>query len=239
TRGWDAERGYTFSQRGKEEASDYRYFPDPDLVPVTVSPEQLAEYKAALVEPPASRRSRFQEDLGLSPYDASVIVQQGRAFAEYFEQVAQLAGDGKQAANWATQDVLRELNQRHETLEEFVITPQLLGTLLKRVTDGKITVKSGRELFAALLDEADESAAPTVDRIDQLIAERGLEVVSDTGALDTAIDAALADSPKAIEDFKAGKQQAVGAVIGKVMKSLKGADPKTVRERILQKLSEF
>ena len=237
TRGWDAERNTTFAQRGKEEASDYRYFPDPDLLPVTVSESQLAEFRTHLIEPPASRRQRFQQDLGLSGYDAAVIVNQGRELAEYFEAVVSLSGDAKQTANWVTQDVLRELNSRHESPGEFVITPEILGTLLKRITDKVITLKSGRELFSALLDEADEDRLPSATRIDELIEERGLKVVSDAGALDTAIAAALAASPQAVEDFKAGKQQAIGAVIGKVMKSLKGADPKEVRERLLQQLA--
>ncbi len=237
TRGWDAERNLTFAQRGKEEAADYRYFPDPDLVPVVVTEEQLTEWRKLVCESPTSRRRRFEAS-GLSRYDATVIVNQGRAFADYYEQVAELAGDPKQAANWMTQDVLRELHERQITVSEFAITPGVLGTLLKRVTDKVITVKSGRELFAALLADAEQQMAPELGRIDQLIEERGLKVVSDTGALDQAIAVALAESPKAIEDFKAGKQQAVGAVIGKVMKLIKGADPAAIRERIIQKLNE-
>lgn len=237
TRGWDGEHNKTFAQRGKEEAADYRYFPDPDLLPIVVTEEQLDEWRKSVCESPSRRRRRFQE-AGLSGYDAEVIVNQGRDFADYYELVAELAGDPKQAANWVTQDVLRELNNRNTSLADFALTPQVLGTLLKRVTDKVITVKSGRELFTALLDQSDENQTVSVSLIDELIEMRGLKVVSDTGALDAAIKAALADSPKAVEDFKAGKQQALGAVIGKVMKSLKGADAKDVRERIITILSE-
>lgn len=235
TRGWDADRGLTFAQRGKEEAADYRYFPDPDLVPITLSEEQLAEWRKAVCESPSARRRRFIGE-GLTPYDAGVVIDQGREFADYFEQVAQLSGDFKQAANWTTQDVLRELKEQHWDIREFPLSPVVLGTLLKRIAEKTITVKSARELFSALLEEAAEGSTPAAERIDALIAERGLKVVSDTGALDAAIDAALASSPKAVEDYRAGKQQALGAVIGKVLKQLKGADAQTVRERLLERL---
>ncbi|MCA9283470.1 MAG: hypothetical protein KDA30_15700, partial [Phycisphaerales bacterium] len=121
TRGFNAEKGTTFAQRGKEEASDYRYFPDPDLVPVTLTDGQVAEVQACLCELPAERRARFQSELGLTPYDAGVIISQGRTFADYFEAVAQTCGDVKQAANWTTQDVLREINDRHLTIETFPV----------------------------------------------------------------------------------------------------------------------
>lgn len=245
TRGWDANRNVTFSQRGKEEASDYRYFPDPDLVPVTVTREQVEQIKAALPEAPSVRRSRFEKDLGLSAYDADVIVNQGRLFADYYEAVAANAGDGKQAANWVTQDLQRELKERSLSIEEFPISAEVLGTLIQRIVAGTITTKSGREVFSALLAEFDtaydndETCALTPARVDELIEARGLKIVQDTGALESAIAAAIAESPQAVEDFQAGKQQAVGAIIGKVMRQAKGADPQTVRELILQKLQEL
>jgi aspartyl-tRNA(Asn)/glutamyl-tRNA(Gln) amidotransferase subunit B len=237
TRGWDADRGVTFPQRGKEEASDYRYFPDPDLVPVTVNAERLADARNRLCELPASRRRRFQEQCGLSIYDASVVVNQGREFADYFEQVTQICGDAKQAANWVTQDVLREMNQRHVTIEEFPVRAAVLGTLLNRIVTGAVTVKSAREVFADLLAQADAGNAPPEEAVDRTIDARGLRVVSDAGALQAAVDAALAGSPRAVEDFKAGKQQAIGPLVGKVMQQVKGADPKIVREMLVKKLT--
>lgn len=236
TRGWDANRNATFGQRGKEDAADYRYFPDPDLVPVTVSPERIAEIRNSLPEPPANRRRRFEAELGLSAYDADVIVNQGKEFADYYEQVAQISGDGKQSANWVTQDILREMKERSIGIEEFPLSSEVLGTIIQRITDNKITNKSGREVFSVLLNEIDEEKSVDVGRVDQIINEKGLEVVSDTGALETAVQAAIAESPKAVEDFKAGKQQAVGAIIGKVMRQAKGADAKAVRELIIQTL---
>lgn len=244
TRGWDADRGLTFAQRGKEEASDYRYFPDPDLTPVTVSDEFFAEVKAELCELPASRRRRYRADLGLSHYDADVIVSQGDHFTNYFEQVAQLCGDGKQAANWLTQDVQRELNSRSLGIDAFPIRPDVLGVLLQRVTANQITVKSAREVFDALLADHDAAhdnettADLSTTRVAAIIAERGLAVVTDTGAITSVIVAVIARNPKPVADFKSGKQAAAGALIGQIMKELKGADAKVVRQMLIDELSK-
>jgi aspartyl-tRNA(Asn)/glutamyl-tRNA(Gln) amidotransferase subunit B len=250
TRGWSAERNETFDQRGKEEAADYRYFPDPDLIPVTVTPAQIEAIRKTLCEAPTARRLRLQREYRVSDYDSRVIVDQGRDFADYFETVAKACGDGKQTANFATQDVLREMKARGVTIGEFLISAATLGSLLRRVTDAKITVKGAREVFAELLSRYSEHADQGGDAgisaiggaddaaIEQIIVDRGLIVVNDTGAIDAALAAAIADSPRAIEDFRAGKQQALGAVIGKVMKQVKGADAKLVREILLKKLNE-
>lgn len=236
TRGWNPEAGTTYPLREKEEASDYRYFPDPDLVPVTVTDEWLEEVRSTLPEYPAARRERLIDAWQLSEYDSSVIITQGQEFADYYETVAQTCGDGKQAANWVTQDVLREMNDRKLAIDEFPITAVVLGGILKRIVDGKMTVKGGREVFAELvtLRQADATDA----RADQIIAEKGLLLVTDTGEVDKAIDVVLADPKhaKAIADVRGGKQQAVGPLIGNVMKQLKGADPKAVRERLLERI---
>jgi aspartyl-tRNA(Asn)/glutamyl-tRNA(Gln) amidotransferase subunit B len=237
TRGWDAHRNITFSQRGKEEASDYRYFPDPDLMPVMVTAEQIENVKKSLCELPAPRRQRIREAWQISGYDAAVIIDQGKVFADYFESVANACGDGKQAANWVTQDVLRELNDRQIPIDEFPIHVDILGTLLKRVVDGTITVKSGREVFTVLLEEADAGQAAASKRIDQIIEEKNLKVVSDTGALEGVITAVIERNQKTVEDFKNGKQAAVGALIGQVMKEVKGADAKLVRQMLIERLN--
>ncbi|HVJ87117.1 MAG TPA: Asp-tRNA(Asn)/Glu-tRNA(Gln) amidotransferase subunit GatB [Caulifigura sp.] len=266
TRGWSAERGLSFAQRGKEEAADYRYFPDPDLIPVTVTEEQLVEVRKLLQEAPTARSRRLMREYGLSQYDAGVIVGRGKQFADYFETTAKTCGDGKQAANWVTQDVLREMNERSLAIEDFPIEAALLGNLLGRINSGTLTIKGAREVFAEILSRHDtemdagettdlrDTPAPetakgtsqvtasftfrwNVGAIDAIVQERGLAVVKDDAALDTAIAAALAESPKAVEDFRAGKQQALGAVIGKVMKQLKGADAKAVREALIAKLN--
>lgn len=236
TRGWDAERGASYPLRSKEEAADYRYFPDPDLVPVTTTPEWIEEVRQTLGELPAARRARLIDAWLLSEYDAQVIITQGQDFADYYEALAQTCGDGKQAANWLSQDVLRELNERNMSLEDFPISAEILGGILKRIVDGEMTVKSGREVFMALLELPPEQIdAATVEKI---IVDEGLLLVTDTGEIDAAIDVILADpkNEKAIADVRGGKQQAVGPMIGRVMKQVKGADPKTVRGRLIERI---
>jgi len=237
TRGWDADRGVTFAQRGKEEASDYRYFPDPDLAPITVSAAERAAIRDGLCELPAAKRDRFRTARGLTAYDAAVLVDQGRPVADYFEQVADLCGDAKQAANWVTQDVLRELNERRLKVEQFPIAAGVLGTILARISSSAITVKSGRELFSELLRRYDEEESSGAVDIDALIDERGLRMIAAGGALDAAIESAIAASGQAVEDFRAGKQQALGSIIGKIMREVRGADAKAVREQLLARLN--
>lgn len=237
TRGYDAARNITLAQRGKEEAADYRYFPDPDLVPVTIDSEFLDFVRNSLVEFPAVRRERIRQQYQLSAYDAAVIVDQGIAFADYVESVAKICGDGKQACNWVTQDVLREMNDRKLTIQEFPISPSVLGGILQRINGKKITIKSGREIFLDLLN-GDHQTGISDARVDEIIREKGLEIVADSGQLDNVISAVIARNPKAIADFKSGKQAAVGALIGQVMKELKGADAAVVRELLIKKLSQ-
>ncbi|MCA9040625.1 MAG: Asp-tRNA(Asn)/Glu-tRNA(Gln) amidotransferase GatCAB subunit B, partial [Planctomycetaceae bacterium] len=231
TRGWDANRGVTFSQRGKEEASDYRYFPDPDLVPVIVSDEMLNEAKANLCEFPAVRRQRFIDEYKLSTYDATVIIEKLIPFADYFETVAKGCGDGKQAANWVTQDVTREMNDRGLSIEEFPIKADVLAALLSKVLKGDLTIKSAREVFMDLIELP--VAECTTARIDQIIDEKGLGALQDTGQIAEVISAVVARNEKAASDIREGKLQAAGPMIGQVMKELKGADPKTVRQMII------
>jgi aspartyl-tRNA(Asn)/glutamyl-tRNA(Gln) amidotransferase subunit B len=238
THGWNADRGVTFEQRGKEEAADYRYFPDPDLCPVAVSDDEVAEIRTTLCEFPASRRQRYVSELGLSDYDAGVIIDQGRRYADYFEAVASECGDGKQAANWLTQDVQRELNDRKIEIDEFPIPATVLGTVLKQVVASEITVKSGREVFTVLLSEGDDGRALEPSRVGEVIAEKGLKVEQDTGKIEAIIDAVVARNEKAAEDVKAGKLQAVGPLIGQVMRELKGADASAVRQMIIDRLTQ-
>jgi aspartyl-tRNA(Asn)/glutamyl-tRNA(Gln) amidotransferase subunit B len=237
TRGYDPDRGVTYPLREKEEAADYRYFPDPDLVPVVVDDAWLARIRSEMTESPAAKRKRFIGDFGLSDYDAGVLIDQGAELANYFEEVAKACNDGKQAANWVTQDVLRELKERGQTISEFALGSNVLAALIGKINAKQITIKSAREVFLDLLNVEDRTSPATVAEIDQLIASKGLAIVQDTGAVDAAIAEVIAKNPKAVADFQAGKQAAVGALIGQVMKACKGADPQTVRELILQKLS--
>lgn len=233
TRGWDAERGETFTQREKEESSDYRYFPDPDLQPVIVTPEEIEAIRRALPETPAVRKVRFCSQLGLSEYDADVILDQGPELTAWFEEVARLCGEGKTAANWVTQDILRDMKTRSVSITEFPVSAEVLGTLLKAITSERITTKSARDVYAALLQAADAGEAMAAGDIDRIIKDRGLEIVRDTGAMDKAIQNVMASKPDAVRDFLNGKQAAVGPLIGMIMKQVAGADPKQVRERLL------
>lgn len=234
TRGWDAERGVTFSQRGKEEAADYRYFPDPDLVPVTVTPEEIEQARAQLGELPAARRNRYTSEFGLSEYDASVIVERGPAFAEYFESVVAGCGEAKLAANWTSQEVLRELNARGVALAEFPVSAAVLGALLVCIRDKRVSTAGARQVFQLLLG----LDAASVDDVDRVIEAEGLEMVTDSAELEGVIREVINANAAAAADFRAGKQAAVGPLIGQVMKQVSAADPKTVREMLVRLLSE-
>lgn len=236
TVGWDASRNITFEQRGKEEAADYRYFPDPDLCPVTITQEEIEDIRSTLCELPAVRRTRYVEELGLTPYDAGVIVDQGADFASYFDEVCETCGDGKQAANWVTQEVQRERNERGLEIADFPLTASVLGALLKKVVAGEITIKSGRDVFATLLAKADEGNAISHERIDAIISEKGLGREQDTGKIDAVIQAVIDRNASVADDVRNGKLQAVGPLIGQVMRELKGADAKDVRQMILDRL---
>lgn len=239
THGWNADRGFTFEQRGKEEAADYRYFPDPDLVPVTVTDEELDEIRSTLCEFPAVRRSRYISELGLSEYDAGVIIDQGLAYATYFDEVTSVCGDGKQAANWLTQDVQRLLNDRKLDISDFGIPAGVLGTVLQRIVKGDITVKSGREVFSELLKAVDDGEEISKDSVEAIISEKGLVVEQDTGKIDAAIQSVIDNerNAKAVADVRGGKIQAVGPLIGQVMRELKGADAGSVRQMIIDRLT--
>ena len=236
TRGWNADTNETFAQREKEDSADYRYFPDPDLIPVVLTQEEIEEVRSALPETPADRASRFQNTLGLSAYDASVIIGQGPDLTNYYEAVAVAAGDGKLAANWVTQDVLRDLNADETSVNEFSITADILGTLLKSIVAEKLTNKSAREVYGILRERAADGTQISADDAATLAAER--EIVRDTGALTEAISAAIAARPDAVEDVRNGKLQAVGPMIGMIMKQVSGADPKMVREMLIKTIQE-
>jgi aspartyl-tRNA(Asn)/glutamyl-tRNA(Gln) amidotransferase subunit B len=235
TRGWDADRGVTFAQRGKEDASDYRYFPDPDLLPVTFSDEYIAGLRDGLCEPPAQRRQRFVQQLGLSDYDAAVLIDQGPQTADYFESVARQCSDAKRAANWVTQDVLRELNERDQAIDDFAVDADGLATLISLITSQELTTRSAREVFAVLV-EGGGGEGTVAERIDRIVPQRGLAAVADTAQLDQLIDTVIAGNQQAAEDFRDGKDAAIGRLIGEVMREAGGADPQKVREALIAKL---
>ena len=236
TRGWDPDRQVTVAQRTKEDAADYRYFPDPDLVPVTLSEEAIDALREGLGEFPADRRVRIGEVWGLNDYDAGVVIERGADFADYFEEVAQASGDGKRAANWCTQDVLRDLSELDFRLETFPIPAATLGHLLKRVAAGELNTKAARDVYADLLTRprpANDAAA-----VDAIVEDRGLIAVKGGAELEAAVDAAVADPQNAVavETVRGGKQQAVGPLMGQVLGKVSGADPQTVRAMLLEQI---
>lgn len=237
TRGWDAERGVTFGQRGKEEASDYRYFPDPDLVPVLVDKQWRERVRESFCEFPAARRQRFESNYQLSLYDASVIVNQGRRFADYFEKLAVSSGDGKLAANWVTQSVLRDINEGKATLESVEATSDLLSETLKNIRDRKITTHTARIVYDEILSGGIAAGGAAKETVDRYVADKGLAVTSNADDLTPIIDSVLSANAKIVADVKGGKQQALGALIGQVMRQVKGADPQVVRELLSQKIA--
>ncbi|MGZ8438693.1 MAG: Asp-tRNA(Asn)/Glu-tRNA(Gln) amidotransferase subunit GatB [Candidatus Limnocylindrales bacterium] len=212
TRGWSEERGKTYRMRIKETSDDYRYFPEPDLPPLHLDPAWLGAIRAGLPELPAARRARYQEQLGLSPYDAGVLVADPDA-ARLFEETlgADASLDAKPVANWVVGDYLRLRNAAGEPV---TVVASQLAAIVRAVLDGSITRAHGREVLA----EHASSGASTAS----IIANRGYRQISDPGALDAAVDRVLADNQGAIADYRAGKDQAIGFLVGQVMKATKG-----------------
>ena len=235
TRGWNDLEGVTKPQREKETAADYRYFPEPDLVPVVVDDAWVECVRAGIGELPAQRRKRFETEYGLPPYDANVLVEQGEDVADYYDAVAKSTSEYKIASNWVQQDVLRTIKEKKISLADFPVKPDTLADLVNRVQRKELNTNQGREVLAKMI----ESGAPA----EQVIKEGGYGMVSDTGAIETAIDAALAANPKAIEDLKGGKKKpdaVKGFLRGQVMKQTGGkADPAVVSDLLDRKLAEL
>ena len=225
TRGWDDAQGVTFSQREKEESSDYRYFPDPDLCPVITPPTEVEKVRSDLEELPVAIRHRLESSYGITPYDSDVIVAQGRPLVDYYEAVAKAAGDGKKAANWVTQEVLRVLNEQGWSLAQFPLTAAALGELVKLVVAGEIEVTRAKEVFNDMVTSKRSAA--------ESMAALGIAKV-DTSELEAICREIVAANPKIVADVKGGKQQAVGALVGQAKKKNPNANPNDVRRICLE-----
>ncbi|HWA98911.1 MAG TPA: Asp-tRNA(Asn)/Glu-tRNA(Gln) amidotransferase GatCAB subunit B, partial [Pirellulales bacterium] len=225
TRGWDDTANVTHGQRHKEESSDYRYFPDPDLVPVTVKAEEVELVRGELGELPAQTRSRLENTYGISAYDSDVIVNQGRELVSYFVDVADTVGDGKMASNWVQQDVLRLLKELGTDVEHFPVRPWALADLLKKIKAGEVDTTRGREVFALMVS----AGKP----LDEAMKELGIEKV-DESALVELCKQLVAANPKLVADVKAGKMQAAGAFVGQAKKANPNVNPARVREICLE-----
>ena len=236
TRLYDPDRDETRSMRSKEDAHDYRYFPDPDLPPLVVEPALLERVRASLPELPGAMRERLQRDLGLSAYDA-VTLTSSRSVAGYFEDaVAALpdaAAQAKLAANWTMGEVAARLNREGLEIDDCPVSPVQLAALIGRIADGTVSGKIAREVFAAIWDE--RRTEP--DAADRVIEAKGLKQISDTGALEKIVDEVLAANPKSVEEFRAGKEKAFNALVGQAMKATKGkANPQQVNDLLRRKL---
>ncbi|MFA7579377.1 Asp-tRNA(Asn)/Glu-tRNA(Gln) amidotransferase subunit GatB [Castellaniella sp.] len=232
TRLYDAELDETRSMRSKEDAHDYRYFPDPDLPPLVLSPEWIAAVRATMPELPASRQARFQAEFGLGAYDAAQLTMH-RSTADYFESCAAglPAGQAKQAANWILGELGAALNRADIGIAESPVPPDALAGLIRRITDGTISNKLAREVFTAMW------SGECNGRADDIIAARGLQQITDSGAIETLVDQVLEAHPQIIEEYRAGKDKAFNSLVGQVMKAARGkANPQQVNTLLRQKL---
>jgi aspartyl-tRNA(Asn)/glutamyl-tRNA(Gln) amidotransferase subunit B len=235
TRGWNDFDEVTKPQREKESLADYRYFPEPDLVPVVVEPTWIEQVRTSIGELPATYRKRLETQYGLSPYDANVLVEQGQDVALYFDAVAQVTGEYKLVSNWIQQDVLRTIKEKKLTLAEFPVRPEKLAELINRVKRGELNTNQGREVLGRMIEIGEPAEA--------IIAKGGYQMVSDLDAIAEAVSAAIAANPQAIEDLKRGKKKpdaVKGFLRGQVMKQTGGkANPALVGELLEAKLAKL
>jgi aspartyl-tRNA(Asn)/glutamyl-tRNA(Gln) amidotransferase subunit B len=225
TRGWDDAAGITRGQRHKEESSDYRYFPEPDLVPVTVAAQQVAAVRAAMGEPPSALRKALAERWKISAYDADVLVNQGRELVAWYEELATLTGDGKTASNWMQQDVLRTLNERGQTITDFPLGPAVVADIIGRIAKGDFDTSRGREIFAEVLTSGKAVA--------DVVAALGIAAVGDD-ELESLCRELLAANPKIVADVQGGKEQAAAGLIGQAKKKNPNVNPAKVREKCIE-----
>ena len=231
TRLYDSDKDETRAMRSKEEAFDYRYFPDPDLLPMKLSAEMIADIQKTLPELPDAKRARYMQQFGLSRYDAGVLTAT-KAMATYFESVMQIVGEAnaKTAANWVMGDLAAVLKRDDLEIMHSQVAAEKLAGLVLRIADNTISNKIGKDVFEAMW--AGEGDA------DSIIEKKGLKQITDTGAIETIVDEVLAANPKSVEEFRAGKDRALNALVGQVMKGSKGkANPQQVTDLLKQKLA--
>ncbi|MEW5774405.1 MAG: Asp-tRNA(Asn)/Glu-tRNA(Gln) amidotransferase subunit GatB [Thermodesulfobacteriota bacterium] len=228
TRLFDANKGVTLPMRGKEEAHDYRYFPDPDLLPLTLDPAWIEAQRAALPELPEARRERFAREYGLPGQDAEVLTAD-RGLADYFEAAAQAYAEPKKLANWIMTELLRELSSAGVSAAACAFRPEQLAALVRLVEEGTISGAMGKQVLADLFSSGGDPAA--------YVKDKGLAQISDASSLESAVAEVLAACPKECERYRAGEKKLTGFFVGQVMKKTKGqANPKLVAELLAQKL---
>ena len=227
---FDPDTGETRAMRTKEDAADYRYFPDPDLPPLVVAPEWVERVKQALPELPRVMAARFVASYGLPEYDATTLTQ-SKAMAAYFEEAATACSQPKLASNWIMGEVSRRLNASESSIEQAPVSAQSLAALIVRIADGTISNNAGKQVFEALWSGQAQD-------VDAVIVAKGLKQMNDTGALEQIIDTVIAANADNVAQFKAGKDKAFNALVGQVMKASQGkANPAQVNELLKKKLS--
>ena len=231
TRRWDENKDATFAMRSKENAQDYRYFPEPDIPPLEISEDYLERLRKEQSELAEARMARYQADWGLPVYDTQMLTSQ-KALAEFFEATVALGAPPKQAANWIMGEVLRRLSSDGLEAKDMALTPRTLARLIELVQEGKLNRNTAVRVFDAVFaDDGD---------VDAYVKEHGLEQVSDAGLVGSVVDKVLAANPKSIQDFKAGKEKAFGFLVGQVMRELKGqASPQVVHQALREKLEQL
>lgn len=230
TRTWDEKEGVTKSMRKKEEANDYRYFPEPDLVPFTVSDEYIEEIRRTLPELPDARKARYMESYGLDAYNADYLTND-KDRADYFEAMVAAGADPKEAANWLMGDFAKLLSRDGLEMKAAPVKAEDMAGLLALITKGTISGKIAKQVFSEMWTSG---KTPEV-----IVKEKGLVQISDTGALEELADRIIAANPQSVADFKAGKKKAVGFLMGQIMKETKGkANPQIVNGILTKKLSE-
>jgi aspartyl-tRNA(Asn)/glutamyl-tRNA(Gln) amidotransferase subunit B len=228
TRLWDERAGQTRVMRSKEEAHDYRYFPEPDLPPLVVSKELIERVRASMPELPDARRNRFVEEYNLS-YNDSTQLTSNRALADYYEEAARASNNPRVAANWIRSELLRELESAGITADKCPVPPAELGALVRSIDEGKISGKQGKDVLVEMFTSGKTAAA--------IIEERGLVQVSDTAEIDAIIEGVLTSNPQQLAQYRAGKEALFGFFVGQVLKASKGkANPKVVNERLKGKI---
>ena len=231
TRRWDENKDATFAMRSKENAQDYRYFPEPDIPPLEIGEDYLERLREAQPEMAEAKMARYQSDWGLPAYDAQMLTGQ-KALADFFEETVALGAPAKQAANWIMGEVMRRLSADGLEAKDMTFTPKTLARLIESVQTGALNRNTAVKVFDAVFaDDAD---------VDAYVKAHGLAQVSDAGLVAGVVDKVLAANPKSIQDFKAGKEKAFGFLVGQVMRELKGqASPQVVNQTIREKLEQL
>lgn len=231
TRTWDEKEGVTKSMRTKEEANDYRYFPEPDLVPFTVSDEYIENIRKSLPELPDARKERYMKEFGLSSEDA-VFMTNDKATADYFEAAVDAGADPKACVNWLMGEFASQLSTDGIEITKAPVSAENLAALLKLISKGTISGKIAKKVFATMWKEGGNP--------EEIVKAQGLVQISDTAELSKLVDEVVGKNPKAVEDFKAGKKKAVGALVGQIMKATKGkANPRVINELLNKKLQSL